>query len=221
VERVLARQGFETRWTPALTRALGEVLEAPLEPRGALRLRDLPRARRLGELEFVLPVAVRSGATWLGAARLAAAFERFAAAELAAAYAPRLRQLQFPDLTGHLRGFIDLVFEHAGRWYLADYKSNHLGDRVEHYAPERLREAMLAHHYVLQYHLYALALHRYLRFRLPDYDYERHFGGALYLFVRGMAPSHPPGWGVYADRPPRALIEALSAALDGGPELRA
>jgi len=76
---------------------------------------------------------------------------------------------------------------------------------------------MAEHGYHLQYLLYAVALHRYLGQRLPDYGYERHFGGALYLFVRGVRP----GWatsdgtptGIYRDRPPRQLIEQLSALL--------
>ena len=57
------------------------------------------------------------------------------------------------------------------------------------------------------------ALHRYLRYRLPDYDYDAHFGGALYLFLRGMDPDHPEGSGVHFDRPPAAFVEALSEAL--------
>ena len=72
---------------------------------------------------------------------------------------------------------------------------------------------MTRHHYVLQYLLYSVALHRHLRLRVPGYDYEQHFGGVYYLFVRGMAPEHPVGTGVFADRPSRALVEALSALL--------
>jgi len=74
---------------------------------------------------------------------------------------------------------------------------------------------MDAHHYFLQYHLYVVALHRYLSARLPDYDYDRHFGGVYYLFLRGMSPAHAPGCGVFRDRPARELVEALSAALAG------
>jgi exodeoxyribonuclease V beta subunit len=69
---------------------------------------------------------------------------------------------------------------------------------------------------VLQYHLYALALHRHLGLRVADYDYERDFGGVFYLFVRGMSERHPPGTGVYFDRPTLALLEELSDALGVG-----
>ncbi|WP_445398933.1 exodeoxyribonuclease V subunit beta [Zobellella sp. An-6] len=110
-----------------------------------------------------------------------------------------------PDtLNGMLKGFVDLVFEHEGRYYLVDYKSNWLGPEDEHYTREAMAGQVLRHRYDLQYLLYLLALHRQLRLRLPDYDYDRHMGGALYLFVRR------PG-AVWFDRPPKALIEGLDA----------
>ncbi|OZI37010.1 exodeoxyribonuclease V subunit beta [Bordetella genomosp. 10] len=115
-------------------------------------------------------------------------------------------------LNGMLKGFIDLVFEYEGRYYVADYKSNRLGPDDAAYDAGAMLGAILGHRYELQYVLYLLALHRLLRARLPDYDYDRHIGGAVYLFLRG---SHAPGGGVYVDRPPRALIEALDALFAG------
>jgi exodeoxyribonuclease V beta subunit len=110
------------------------------------------------------------------------------------------------QLNGMLKGFIDLVFEHDGRYYVADYKSNWLGPDDAAYTPEALREAILHARYELQYVLYIFALHRLLKARLPDYDYDRHVGGAVYIFLRGL---HAPGQGLHTDRPPRTLIEAL------------
>jgi exodeoxyribonuclease V beta subunit len=125
--------------------------------------------------------------------------------------------LDFLPLRGLLTGAIDLVARHDGRWYLLDYKSNHLGDSVDDYAMPPMTHAMTSHHYVLQYHLYLVALHRFLRARQPAYDYDEHVGGIAYLFVRGLDAAHP-GAGVFVDRPPRARIEALDAALrDGEP----
>ncbi|RXN90313.1 exodeoxyribonuclease V subunit beta [Achromobacter aloeverae] len=115
-------------------------------------------------------------------------------------------------LNGMLKGFIDLVFEYQGRYYVADYKSNRLGPDDAAYDARAMLGAILDHRYELQYVLYLLALHRLLRARLPDYDYDRHIGGAVYLFLRG---SHAPGGGVYIDRPSRALIEALDALFAG------
>ncbi|GHU10578.1 RecBCD enzyme subunit RecB [Betaproteobacteria bacterium] len=122
---------------------------------------------------------------------------------------PRPRRGEGDLLNGMFKGFIDLTFEHGGRYYVADYKSNWLGANDAAYTPDALLDTMLAHRYDLQYTLYLLALHRQLKLRLPDYDYDQHMGGALYLFLRA------PANGVYRARPPRALIERLDALFKG------
>ncbi len=118
-------------------------------------------------------------------------------------------------LNGMFKGFIDLVFEHDGRYYVADYKSNWLGPDDLAYSEAAMEAAILEHRYDLQYVLYLLALHRQLRARLPAYDYDRHVGGALYLFLRG---AHSPSQGAYFVKPPRALIEELDALFRGAPQ---
>jgi len=112
--------------------------------------------------------------------------------------------LSAKHLSGFLTGFIDLICEYQGRFYVMDYKSNWLPD----YRPESLTAAMREHNYGLQYWIYSLVLHRYLQQRLPEYDYESHFGGVKYLFVRGMEKETPMS-GVYQDRPDLVRIEAL------------
>ena len=124
---------------------------------------------------------------------------------------PALEQRQ---LNGMLKGFVDLVFEHQGRYYLLDYKSNHLGEDDSAYTPQALGQTILDKRYDLQYCLYLLALHRLLRARLPDYDYDRHLGGAVYLFLRGY---RAPTAGTFTDKPPRELIEQLDGLFDGEP----
>jgi exodeoxyribonuclease V beta subunit len=122
------------------------------------------------------------------------------------------------QLNGMLKGFIDLVFEHRGRYYVADYKSNWLGPDDAAYTPDAMRDAVLAKRYDLQYVLYLFALHRLLKSRLPDYDYDRHVGGAVYLFLRG---SHAETRGLHCERPPCVLIEALDAEFGAaGVEVR-
>ncbi|ABM62045.1 exodeoxyribonuclease V subunit beta [Halorhodospira halophila] len=118
-------------------------------------------------------------------------------------------------LNGMLKGFIDLVCCHEGRYYVADYKSNWLGGGDGHYAPEYLEAEVLERRYDLQLVIYTLALHRLLRARMPDYDYDRHVGGGFYLFLRGV---QAPGQGVFHARPPRALIEELDGWLRDGPD---
>ena len=115
------------------------------------------------------------------------------------------KPLGFATVQGMLKGFIDLVFEWQGRWYLLDYKSNHLGMSPADYGRPALERAMREHRYDLQYQLYSLALHRLLALRLPGYDFDRHFGGVFYLFLRGMPQGHfpcqaQPGTGAGAGR---------------------
>ncbi|WP_152207297.1 exodeoxyribonuclease V subunit beta [Marinobacter changyiensis] len=109
-------------------------------------------------------------------------------------------------INGMLKGFIDLVFEHEGRYYVADYKSNYIGPTDEDYTPAAMARVVSEKRYDLQYALYLLALHRLLKSRLPDYDYDHHVGGAVYLFLRGNGSESA---GVHLDRPGRELIEAL------------
>ncbi|MBI3782194.1 MAG: exodeoxyribonuclease V subunit beta [Deltaproteobacteria bacterium] len=243
-EDVLRRQvllsleegGVDGRWVESVTAAVTDVLDTPLgAPR--LRLRDVPAEKRLNELEFLFSVAVdehdagpsgdqlglfapQTSGVALTPKSLAKAFARHARLPFAPEYANRLAQVEFTALAGFLKGYIDLIFEHEGLWYVVDYKSNRLGPTPHAYTPQRLPAVMMSHHYLLQYHLYLVALHRHLKRRLPGYDYERHCGGVYYLFLRGMAPRYAPGNGVYFDRPPRKLIEQLSHLFDAGAEPR-
>ena len=113
-------------------------------------------------------------------------------------------------VNGLLKGFMDLVFEHEGRYYVLDYKSNVLGHNDATYTPEAMRAAILKERYDLQYVLYLLALHRHLQSRLPDYRYDQHMGGAVYLFLRGLKA---PSQGLHVEKPPAELIEALDCML--------
>jgi exodeoxyribonuclease V beta subunit len=107
---------------------------------------------------------------------------------------------------------VDLVFEAGGRYFIVDYKSNELGSAADDYTPDAMQQAMAEHHYYLQYLIYCLALHRYLRQRIQDYAWETYAGGALYLFLRGMQPNIP-GSGVFFHKPDAALIDALDSLM--------
>ena len=112
-----------------------------------------------------------------------------------------------------MKGFIDLVFEHKGRYYVADWKSNYLGPDDSSYSEEALAHEIRHSRYDVQYAIYLLALHRLLRSRLPDYDYDRDVGGALYFFLRGHASQTN---GLMADKPPLAFIMALDELFHSG-----
>jgi exodeoxyribonuclease V beta subunit len=128
-------------------------------------------------------------------------------------YQEALKQLDFATLNGYLKGFMDLVCRHQGRYYVVDYKTNWLGSEAAAYTPERLERAVAESHYYLQYWLYVLALHRHLRASLGErYDYERDMGGARYLFLRGIDAATQ---GVYDRKPSFALIDALDKMMEG------
>jgi len=118
--------------------------------------------------------------------------------------------LDFETVQGMLKGFIDLVFEYQGKYYIVDYKSNWLGDGVAAYTEQALNQVMCEHRYELQYQLYCLALHRFLRSRLTNYQYETHFGGVYYLFLRGL-----PEQGIFYHLPKPEFIEKLDKLFDG------
>ena len=120
------------------------------------------------------------------------------------------------SLKGMMHGFIDLIFEHQGKYYICDYKSNHLGDDFEAYAPTLLQQNIEKHNYDLQYLIYALALHRYLKNTLVDYDADSHFGGVYYLYLRGMT-SDPKNrqCGVYFNDITTDELESLDAMFKG------
>jgi exodeoxyribonuclease V beta subunit len=125
-------------------------------------------------------------------------------------------ELQFQAVQGVLKGFIDLIFEFEGKYYVLDYKSNHLGDNLTDYNAQNIEAAMIDHRYDFQYQLYTLALHRLLKSRLPDYDYEKHIGGVFYTFLRGMQGEKDHG--VYFTKPKFELIDGLDKLFQGGQE---
>lgn len=193
-----------------------------------VKLADLSREDRLDEMQFLMPVGERDHATTARAIfRALQTRKGDPAIEDAWFEDLAVGMLQEIDLHGMMIGFIDLVFraEVDGRtqYFVADYKSNRLAPQAEpitsaHFSQAAIRNEMAKHHYYLQYHIYLVALHRWLQARLPTYDYDLHVGGAYYLFVRGMEGPHTPvedGYarGVFFDRPPKSVIEALDRAL--------
>jgi len=193
------RGGRWREWREPIEGWLGRVSETalPLPESPPLRLADLNQQDFIAELEFL--ISIRE----VKASEIDAVIREHT---LGGAGRPALGD---NDLNGMIKGYIDLVFVHGGRYWVMDYKSNRLGDRASDYGPEALREAVIAKRYDAQYALYLLALHRLLQARLgEDYDYDRHIGGAACLFLRGI--DHP-GAGLHAERPDRALVESLDA----------
>ena len=149
------------------------------------------------------------------AGAIADALAAWPSAEVPAHYADAVRALSFAPLHGFLTGSIDLVLRRAGQVYVADYKSNRVGDTFASFAPDALADSMTEHHYVLQGLLYAVAVARWSRVRDPAWRYDTGFGRVLYLFVRGMTPATGASRGVWSWRPPEGLIDAVDAVLRG------
>ncbi|GLQ51214.1 exodeoxyribonuclease V subunit beta [Dyella flava] len=203
IARRCQRRGWST-WSSLLTQWLPALLHTPLNlpDGGTLVLAQIDQRRRYqAELEFWFE------ANQVDTQRLDQLVSRYTLQGAARPSLPHNR------INGMLKGFIDLIVEQQGRYYVIDYKSNWLGETAAAYTPAAMREATLHARYDLQYAIYTLALHRQLRARLADYDYERHVGGVLYLYLRGVDHA---GHGVHAERLPFALIDAMDRLFAQG-----
>jgi exodeoxyribonuclease V beta subunit len=235
VAEVQARRAVEIGDTGAVVAGLLAGLQTPLgDVLGGRRLCDIAQADRLDELSFELPLAGgdHPGGGWVTLSRIGALLREFLpASDPLAGYAERLAEAGLrQSVRGYLTGSLDLVVRTDGadgpRFAVLDYKTNWLGEpdaplTALHYRPAAIAAEMQRHHYALQALLYLVALHRYLRWRLPGYDPERNLAGAGYLFLRGMTGPDVPlidgsPCGVFGWRPPDGLVPALSDALDLG-----
>ncbi|EMI4153627.1 exodeoxyribonuclease V subunit beta [Vibrio parahaemolyticus] len=197
---LMESEQLDEEWLPILQQLIDTVLATPLDGKSLLLNQKAP-SQRLVEMEFLLPIEV------LSAPALNRVIQRHDPLSAKAG------DLGFQTVQGMLKGFIDLVFEHQGKYYVLDWKSNHLGDDVTHYHGEALKSAMADHRYDLQYQIYALALHRFLRSRLANYRYEQHFGGVYYLFLRGMDGQSDHG--IFAAKPTLDFLQEMDRLIDG------
>jgi exodeoxyribonuclease V beta subunit len=204
----LREYGFDVGWKETLCEMIGRVVTVPLQPgKKDFCLREVRDRDRINELEFYFPLKSMTSK------QLKQLFADHAGPDIGSKFPRWMERLDFSPVKGFMKGFIDMVFHFQGRFYLVDWKSNFLGSDVQDYDQGKLAEVMCEEFYVLQYHIYCLALHQYLRARLPNYAYEHHFGGVYYIFLRGVDPARGPEYGVYRDKPASALITALAENL--------
>jgi exodeoxyribonuclease V beta subunit len=231
VAEAQARRRVEIGDPEHVVEGLAAGIETPLGPLvGDLRLRDVARADRLDELAFELPLVGGDDPTGRVALEAIAAVlrEHLGPGDPLGGYAARLADPALREsVRGFLTGSLDLVMRlPGGRFAIADHKTNWLAGPGEplsawHHRPSALAVEMEHAHYGLQALLYTVALHRYLRWRLRGYDPDEHIAGVLYLFLRGMTGPDVPRvggapCGVFAWKPPGALVTALSDVLDRG-----
>ncbi|MEA2100973.1 MAG: exodeoxyribonuclease V subunit beta, partial [Thermodesulfobacteriota bacterium] len=201
VKTTLDLYGFDTSWTDAIYTMVSSVLSARLD---GFCLKDIPGHKRLNELRFFFPVQDLSTK---------------AIKDTFKAFPDEIPQgltegLSFSEIKGFMQGFIDMVFEHKGKYYLVDWKSNYLGPGAQDYNQDALEKDMISRQYILQYTIYSLALHLYLKKRVPSYDHNTHFGGVFYIFLRGV-DSHHPDCGIYRARPSLGLLKAMEKTITG------
>ena len=185
---------LDETFTEPLQNWLQQISHTPLSNEIGIALADLANKDCIKEMPFYLAIREHFDV------------EAFNRALKAHHHLPS-EPLQFEQIQGMVRGSIDLVFRHNGKYYLVDYKSNFLGSTLADYNEDELKKEMLHSHYDWQYLIYTLALHRYLQSVVSDYDYARDFGGVFYLFLRGM--NGDPQSGVFYDRPSVELITEL------------
>ncbi|MGD0276505.1 MAG: exodeoxyribonuclease V subunit beta [Syntrophales bacterium] len=196
--------GYDQSWSHPVFEMLQKIIRIPLDGAG-LTLSGISRTECLKELSFYFPLRE----IYPGVLQDLLT----AAGSGTAGFTESMESLQFKPVRGFMRGFLDLVFRWENKFYLVDWKSNFLGVKKKDYSQEALLRAIRGSFYHLQYHLYVLALDQYLKLKSPGYDYENHFGGVYYFFLRGVDSDWGPDYGIYRDRPSLSCLTALRRGL--------
>ncbi|MEO9280782.1 UvrD-helicase domain-containing protein [Acinetobacter sp. WA-87] len=175
---------------------LQEILNTPLSQ--GFRLNQLQPEHYLSECPFYLALSDR-----------VLAMKRIQ--QLFAEYGMEMPELLEARSARYLNGSIDLVYFDGQRYHIADYKSNYLGENLADYSVESIAQSMSLASYWLQAGLYLVALHRYLKVKMQNYDIEQHLGGATYLYLRGMNGEAEQGY--YYWQPSTEFVLRLDAIL--------
>lgn len=208
ISNKLKEYRFESKWLKPVCAMVDNVLSVPLcINKTTLMLSSVQCRNRIIEMEFYFPLKPVSPN------RLRKIFADYGGIDLVNDFPDRLGKLNFSLTKGFMKGYIDMVFYDQDRFWLVDWKSNYLGNSVEDYGKNVLNNVMSKNFYILQYHLYVLALHQYLQLRIPEFSYERHIGGVYYIFIRGVDPDKGPEFGIYKDIPDKTLVDALLKEL--------
>ena len=199
----LGLSGFDLCWTPVITDLIKTIAAVELFSNDThFTLSEVKSQHCIKEMQFYFPLKI------------------ITASGIAKAFTSQMNLfgdnystegLQFSPVGGFMKGFIDMIFVHNHRYYVLDWKSNHLGSELNDYSDEKLQTAMTTEHYILQYHIYCLALDQYLKLHLPGYSYKNNFGGVFYLFLRGISIGSKTG--IFFSKPDSAVIENLAKMM--------
>ncbi|MBF0572323.1 MAG: exodeoxyribonuclease V subunit beta [Desulfamplus sp.] len=207
IKEKIEKFGFKESELQKVEDMLTCVLSSDLMPDSGIYLKQIKNEHRINEMEFFLPISNANSTA------IASIMEKYGSVTTAD-FALTMKNLGFSQKNGYLKGFIDMVFFYNGKYYLLDWKTNHLGNSFDDYSLPLLSVEMIKSGYVLQYLLYTVAVNGYLKNRVIDYNYDNHFGGVFYLFMRGIKPNSETG--IYFDRPDKALVDELTIAITGG-----
>ncbi|RAI97850.1 DNA helicase/exodeoxyribonuclease V beta subunit [Chitinophaga skermanii] len=193
--------GQDEVYMPMLQQLVQHVVRVPLQVDGnTFQLSAVGKEKRMTEFEFDFPVSL---------------FQPHALQQLSSddvnIHVRRFSDYNQQEIEGIMNGKVDLFFEHQGKFFVLDWKSNYLGNQLESYNAAALLAEMNNNNYHLQYLIYTVAVKKYLSTRLPNFDYDKHFGGIVYLFLRGVRQDSTTG--IFTVKPGRKQIEELEALL--------
>jgi exodeoxyribonuclease V beta subunit len=208
VSEKLSEYGFDLKWEQTMIKLIHRVKWACLSKSDTdFRLGRIQADDQINELGFYFPIkdvqpnqikAIIEKVPWVRRSKV------------------NLYPLDTYQVNGMMKGFIDLIFSYKNKYYIIDWKSNYLGPERKNYNQSSMKQAILEHYYILQYYIYTIALHRYLGQRIINYDYETHFGGIYYIFLRGLDDRHSDKYGVFWDRPTADTVMALDQFFQKG-----
>lgn len=207
LETLMDIYGFDHSWKPVITQLIDDTLNSPLKNGpNVFKLSEIPSSSCIKEMEFYFPL------------------KKVTPSDLQQIFSAQLQTdlfsvdyqaegLHFSPSCGFMKGYIDLFFEKDDRFFILDWKSNHLGASYSDYQADSLKEVMKSEHYILQYHIYLTAIDKYLQLRYKGYSYQKNFGGVYYIFLRGIDGKSDNG--VYFDRPSEETVKRLREVLIG------
>lgn len=202
IETTLQKYNYKPEWNNVISDMVANVLKCPLNFTENIFLKNLTSDLCCKEMEFYFPIDK------INIKNLIKCYEKNNDQEKHNGIVEALKKLKFKDVSGFLKGFIDLVFEWNSKYYIIDWKSNYLGSNIESYSLVNIKEAMKSHLYYLQSHIYSVALYKYLKSRIKNFNYEKHFGGVCYIFLRGICNDNQ--FGLFVEIPDEKLITDLS-----------
>lgn len=193
IDELLLEFGYEPKWKPTILELVDRSLNHDLIDE--LSLSDIKNTDRLVEMEFYFPIRNLRTNDFFG-------------------ILGKEKERNSPKIHGFMKGFIDLIFRHKGKYFILDYKSNHLGNSYSDYSDSMLQKEMIHSNYDIQYHIYLLSFLRYMKAKSPGFDYQTDFGGVIYLFLRGIQ-SGVDRSGVFYHKPELEVINKLDALMNG------